>query len=90
MPTRLKPLGSVQPDNASVGAGKPVTVNVPEPATPTLKLAFEIAEMVGDLFTVTVNVCVAIGGTPLLAVTVQLTVPVAEALPLMVAVLPLT
>ena len=40
--------------------------------------------------TVTVSVCVPIGGTPLLAVTVQLTGPETEALPLMVAVLPLT
>ena len=47
LPTRLKPLGSVQPDSESVGAGKPVTVNVPEPATPTLKVEFEMAEIVG-------------------------------------------
>ena len=47
LPTRLKPLGSVQPESASVGVGKPVTVNVPEPATPTLKVEFEMAEIVG-------------------------------------------
>ena len=40
--------------------------------------------------TVIVSVWVAFGSTPLLAVTVQVMVPLAVALPLMVAVLPAT
>ena len=40
--------------------------------------------------TVIVSIWVPFGSTPLLAVTVQLIVPLAVALPLMVAVVPLT
>ena len=65
--TRLKPLGSVQPESVSVGTGNPVTVKVPEPAEPTLKVEFEIAEMVGAWLTVSVNDCDAFGATPLVA-----------------------
>ena len=47
LPTRFKPLGSVQPESVSVGVGNPVTVKVPEPAVPIVKVEFDIAEMVG-------------------------------------------
>ena len=48
LPTRLKPFGSAaQPESVSVGAGNPVTVKLPEPAVPIVKVAFDIAEMVG-------------------------------------------
>ena len=66
----MKPLGSA-PVSLSVGAGVPVAVTVKLPALPTWKVTLAALVIVGATFAgliVSVKLCVAAGGTPLLAV----------------------
>ena len=47
-PVRLKADGNTQPESASVGAGKPLTLKVmADPATPMVKLWLVVTEMAG-------------------------------------------
>ena len=70
----VTPLGSV-PVSLRVGVGEPVAVTVNVPAVPTVNVvlfALVIAGACAAAFTVSVNVCVALLPTPLLAVNVIL------------------
>ena len=63
----VTPLGNA-PVSVRVGAGKPVAVTVKDPAAPTLNVVLFALVIAGAWFTVRVKLCVALGGTPLLAV----------------------
>src|SRR5262249_54450212 len=70
--TSVRPLGSA-PDSAitiEAPVGKPLVVTVKVAAVPTANVALLVLVIAGAWFTVIVNDCVALGGTPLLAVIV--------------------
>ena len=72
LPVKVTPAGSA-PDSVSAAAGLPVVSTGNDPCTPTVKaaeLALVMAGAVGDEFTVSVKLWLALGLTPFAAVIV--------------------
>src|SRR5262245_21138368 len=86
--TNVTPAGKT-PLNVIAGGGKPLVVTVNDPAAPARNVAPAALVIAGASFTINMNVCVASGGTPFVAVNVRTCTPPVPAagVPLKVPVL---
>ena len=83
--TNVTPGGN-PPDSEMVGSGTPLAVTLKVKALPALKVVDAALVKTGAWPTTMVNVCVALGVTPLAAVSAKVVVPTTVGIPVIVAV----